>query len=351
MSTQEPVELVPAPAAIEPKVSRSAPIIAWLVLALVIVVVAVGTSPFWAPALTPVLPWGQHPETHRDNSAATLRSVENRLAADETALKDQAARIAQLEARPVVSPPALAAVPAPTPAPTATATPAAPPQQSEASADAIKALQDRLAKLAADQSASGTRIDQLEGKVAAAGEKGRAEQTFLLALAALRVAVEGSEPYAAELSAVRPLAGDRPETKDTITRLAEDAGTGLPSTAALAERFDRTVAPAILRARGDTRSGDWWQQIRARLERLVVIRRVTPGGPAPRDATEAAVAKADAALRTGDLAHAVTALDDLSGDAALAAAPWVAQAKRRLDAEAALTKLWRDEVARAGDKP
>ncbi|MGH6979897.1 MAG: COG4223 family protein, partial [Stellaceae bacterium] len=186
-------------------------------------------------------------------------------------------------------------------------------------------------------------------KIAAAGEKGRAERALLLSLAALRVAVEGSGPYDAELAAARTLAGDRQEMKDGLAPLADDAKTGVPSTAALAERFDRSVAPAILRARGEPRSGDWWQQIRARLERLVVIRRVAPGGPAPRDATEAAVSKAAAALRAGDLAHAVAALDDLSGDAALAAAPWLAQARRRLDAEAALAKLWRDAVAKAGD--
>ena len=347
MSTTEP-PAEPAPPATKPAASRATLAIAWLVLALVIVVAVVGTAPYWAPALTPVLPWGQRPVVQHDNSAIALRSLENRLAADEAALKEQAGRIVKLEARPIVATPA----PAPTPAPVAAAPtpPPTPPQQNQESADAIKALQDQLAKLTADQKAREARIDQLEGKIAAAGERGRAERALLLALASLRVGVEGSGSYVAELAAVQSLAGDRQDVKETLAALADDAKTGLPSTAALAERFDRNVAPAILRARGDPKSGDWWQQIRARLERLVVIRRVAPGGPAPRDATEAAVAKADAALRAGDLAHAVAALDDLSGDAALAAAPWVAQAKRRLDAEAALAKLWRDEIAKAGDK-
>jgi len=342
----EPVELVPAPPQAKPAGSRSAQIIAWLVLALVVVVVAVGTSPFWAPTLTAVLPWGQRPAVQADNSAAvSVRSLENRLGAAETALKEQADRIARLEARPVAAPPA----PAPAPTPAAPTPSPAPAQQSAASADAIKALQDQLAKLTADQKTREARIDQLESRIAASGEQGRAERAMLLALAGLRVGVEGSGPYTAELAAVQSLAGDRPEVKDTVAKLAEDAKTGLPSTASLTERFDRNVAPAILRARGNTKSGDWWQQIRGRLERLVVIRRIAPGGPAPRDATEAAVARADAALRAGDLTHAVAALDDLSGDAALAAAPWLAQAKRRLDAEAALAKLWRDEIAKTAD--
>ena len=80
-----------------------------------------------------------------------------------------------------------------------------------------------------------------------------------------------------------------------------------------------------------------------------MIRRVAPGGPAPRDATEATVAKADAALRAGDLAAAVAALDGLTGDAAKAAASWLAQAKKRVAAEATLANLWRDELAKSGE--
>src|SRR6185312_8872352 len=222
-------------------------IIAWLVLALVVVVVAVGTSPFWAPTLTAVLPWGQRPAVQADNSAAvSVRSLENRLGAAETALKEQADRIARLEARPVAAPPAPAPAPAPTPAPAAPTPSPAPAQQSAASADAIKALQDQLAKLTADQKTREARIDQLESRIAASGEQGRAERAMLLALAGLRVGVEGSGPYTAELAAVQSLAGDRPEVKDTVAKLAEDAKTGLPSTASLTERFDRNVAPAIL---------------------------------------------------------------------------------------------------------
>src|SRR6185437_16752257 len=139
------------------------------------------------------LPWGQRPAVQADNSAAvSVRSLENRLGAAETALKEQADRIARLEARLVAAPPAPA--PAPTPAPA---------QQSAASADAIKALQDQLAKLTADQKTREARIDQLESRIAASGEQGRAERAMLLALAGLRVGVEGSGPYTAELAAVQ----------------------------------------------------------------------------------------------------------------------------------------------------
>ena len=52
-------------------------------------------------------------------------------------------------------------------------------------------------------------------------------------------------------------AGDRADVKDALTPLAATAATGMPSTATLAARFDRDVAPAILRAATRTDSEDW----------------------------------------------------------------------------------------------
>jgi hypothetical protein len=361
MSTSEPNEATPpAPqqpaATVKPDTARLHMLIAWLVLALAVVIVAVGTSPFWAPTVVPVLPWGTSPAAV-DRGADAIRDLATRLDADEAALKrhaaqlsrlgaveltlkDQAARLAQLEARP---PPAAA------PEPQATlSTPAAP---SPESAEAIKALQDQVAKLTASTAATGDRVAAVETQIRKAGAGERANQILLTALANLRVAVEGSGPFAAELAAAQAAAGDKPGTTDALSALGDDAKAGLPTTAALAERFDRVVAPAILRAPRDDANAGLWQQIRARVERLVVIRRMTPGGPAPRDTVEAAIVNADAALKAGDLAGAAGALNALTGGAGNAVAPWLAQAKKRVAAETTLAKLWHDEMAKAGANP
>jgi hypothetical protein len=361
MSMPEPKEESPPPSPWQPPASakaaavRSRTAIAWLALALAVLIVAVGTAPFWAPDLVPLLPWGQPPPaTDRDADAirdltarldsdeAALKEQATRLSqlkTDELALKDQAARLKQLEARPG--------------APSATQAPAPPPMQTQQSAEAVKALQTQLAKLTADQTATDARVGRIETKIAAAGQEGRADRSLLLALANLRVAIEGSGPFAAELEAAQAVAGNRAGVTQPLAALRADAAVGLPSLAAMAEQFDRAVAPAILRARGDIETGDWWQQIRSRLERMVVIRRIGPGGPVSGDATEAAVARADAALTSGDLAGAVAALAALSGPRADAAARWLTQARRRLAAEAAVAKLWQAEAARvaAGDAP
>jgi hypothetical protein len=271
-----------------------------------------------------------------------VSSLKSRLDADEITLKDQATRLRDLEARPAPT----AAVPAPAPAPAG---------ESPESTAAIKALRDQFAKLAAGESATGDRIAKLESKITAAGASGRADRALLLALANLRIATEGAAPFTAELAAAQALASDKTDVKPALTALGDAAKTGLPTLGMLAERFDRRVAPAILRARADTADEDWWQQIKSRLEHLVVIRRIGPGTE-PSDPTEAAVARADAALKAGDLAGAATALDKLTGARAAAAATWLVQAKQRIATEATLAKLWRAESARVaaashGDKP
>lgn len=369
MTVIEPDREPTPPAPAKGGARRSPTVIAWLVLALVLIVVVVGTSPFWAPGFAPLLPWGQPRSI--DNAAAVpdISRLQARLDADDAtvkqqaarlsqlesdvaalkrqadqisqvgeiqaALKDQAARLSQLEARPAAS------------APSAPPTPA----QNPETAAAIKTLQDQVAKLSAGNEATGGEVAKLQSEIQKAIAANAAHRALLLALADLRVAVEGPAPFTAELAAVKALVGNDTAMKDRLASLHADAKTGLPTLAMLTERFDRSVAPAILRAPRDETHADWWQQIRERLERLVVIRRIGPGAPLPRDATEAAVTKANAALAAGDLAASVAALGDLSGDAAKAASAWLAQAKQRVAAETTLARLWQDEVARTGAKP
>jgi hypothetical protein len=342
----------------KPGITRQQRAIAALVLALAIVIVAVGTSPFWASGIAPLLPWGQ-PQPTADSGADAVRDLQTRLDADEATLKQQAARLSQLSAVELAikdQAARLATLETRPAAPAATPAPPAPAAESPESAAAIAALQDRLAKLTASAAAAGDRLAKLESKVDQASQTGHADRALLLSLANLRVAVEGSTPFAAELAAARSLTGDKADTQQALATLRDDAKSGLPSLALLTEQFDHRVAPAILRARGEAKNQDWWGQVQARLERLVVIRRIAPGGVEPGDATEAAVARADAALKAGDLAAAVAALDHLSGARAAAGAAWLAQAKQRLAAETAVEKLWRQESARVaaeshGDKP
>jgi hypothetical protein len=383
---EPPKELPPPPRwnqppAAEPPRARSAgTALGTLVALLVIVIIGVAASPFWAPAVAPMLPWGERaaaPAAVNSDSAAML-ALQTRLDTAETALKQETAQLQQL-----VSEAATLKLQAATATATVKAVlsdaqlsrldgdeqilrdmadritvlekrpvPPAKPMQSPQSAAAIKALQDQVTKLAAGTAATADGLAKLQEAVARANAGERAGHAQLLALANLRVAAEGAAPFGAELAAAQALAGSNNAamTRQFAT-LNDVAKTGLPTLAALRQRFDRAVAPAILRAPRDVGNESWWQQIVARLERLVVVRRIAPDGAMPRDATEAAVARAENALDAGDLAAAVKALEPLTGAAAKAAAPWLAQAKERLAAEATLAALWHDAVTHPEAKP
>jgi hypothetical protein len=81
-----------------------------------------------------------------------------------------------------------------------------------------------------------------------------------------------------------------------------------------------------------------------KLSELVSVRPV--GEDVEGDDAAARVARAEAVLAKGDLAGAVAELEGLTGQAAEAAAPWLADARARLDAEAALAALQSIAVAR-----
>jgi hypothetical protein len=382
---ESPKELPPPPRwnqppAAEPPRARSAgTAIGTLIALLVIVIIGVAASPFWAPAVAPMLPWGERtaaPAAVGSDSAALL-ALQTRLDTAETTLKQETARLQQLVAQTATLKQQAPAPPAPVKAVFSDAqlsridgdeqilkdmadritvlekrpVPSATPRLSPQSAAAIKALQDQVTKLAAGTAATGDGLAKLQAAVARANAGERTSQAQLLALANLRIAAEGAGPFAAELAAMRALAGNSNSMTQRLATLDGAAKTGLPTLAALRDRFDRVVAPAILRAPRDVGNESWWQQIVARLERLVVVRRIAPDGAMPRDATEAAVTRADSALDAGDLAAAVKALEPLTGAAAKAAAPWLARAKQRLAAEATLAALWHDTATHSEAKP
>jgi hypothetical protein len=335
------------------------------------VLAALAASPFWAPVVLPVLPWGPN-QQEAGAGAERLGALE--------------ARVQALESRPVPAP--------------AAAQPGVsadqlrelrgqldqtnqrvvaldlrigeaaknPPQAAQADnsgrlgeldrklgqiesktaeldrkiaekpavdAAEVKGIEGDLRKVAMTQT-------DLEGRLAKVEQAGqretaadRGDQVLLLSLGRLREAVQTSRPYAAELGATRALAQNRPEAAEVLQALEPRAAKGLPSRAVLQQRFTQT-AGEIVRAERAAPSEDWGDQALAKLKGLVTVRRV--GQTAADGSPDAAVASAEAALKEGDLAGAVAALETLQGAPAEAAKPWLDDARARLAAEAALDK-------------
>jgi hypothetical protein len=330
MQTPKPIELPPideAEAATEtPARERGGHPTAWLALILVLVVALVGSSPYWAPGLAALLPWGPRSPNQaveqldqRQGEIARrqvtidqhLTKIEDQiraLNATAGALKDLDKRIAALEQQPRGEDP-----------------------------QRLGALQQEMQKLAAAHEATGERVAKIEQRRnAAAGERG--EAALLLALGQLRGQVQGSQPFTAELGAVMALGRNRPEVRDNLAPLSASAATGIPSLTTLSQRFQHDVAPALLRSAPPASDG-WGAQIMNRLRSLVVVRRVGSDAAGAGDPVESGVARAETALATGDLADAVKAVESLPTAKAQPAQSWLADARRRLAAEQGLARL------------
>jgi hypothetical protein len=184
----------------------------------------------------------------------------------------------------------------------------------------IGALNARLDQIAADQK-------KLAAEQQSAAEA-RQRVALGLAIGNLESALLTGRPYARELEAVRSLA---PQGTD----LSAQAETGAPTVADLAARFP-SVADRAVQAERQAGTRGWLGRLWARLRTLVVIR---PVGDVAGTSTEAVLARAQARLDRGDLDGAVREASALQGPAAATVAPWLANARARLAAEAEAASL------------
>ncbi|HEY0523299.1 MAG TPA: mitofilin family membrane protein [Stellaceae bacterium] len=216
-------------------------------------------------------------------------------------------------------------------------------QAQQGTQQALQGLQNDMRRIAVAQTELSDRVSRMEAQASQQVNAGRADQALLLAVGQLRDAVSGSRPYAAELGAVQALGRDRPNVLAAAQPLTARAQTGVPSLAVLRQRFN-DAATAIVQAEESPPSQDFGQEVLGKLRSLVTVRH-TGAAPENRPA-QGAVAQAESALNAGDLAGAVAALDKLSGPAAEAAKPWLDDARARLAAEGAVAKLDQLLVAR-----
>jgi hypothetical protein len=320
--------------------------------ALATLVLALATSPYWAPPVASVLPWGSAPEAKSVPTDTT--ALQSRVGALETKLGELAQgqqrvtaldrRVGQLEQRPAPAPNSQDAQQSA--------------QQTQALGDRLSTIEQRIGTLAAATS-SQTAADATKGLQSEiqtlsqkldeqsqllaklqSQERGGADRTgaaLVVTLGQLRAALATSHPYAAELQAAEALAKDQPDTLAELHKLDGRAQQGVPTLAILTQQFEaitRSAAPVSAPPAAD---GGWGARTLAKLKSLVSVRRV---GDASGDKTETSgrpLAEAEAALKNGDLAAAVVAMRRAAGSASPVAASWLEDAQARLDTEATLT--------------
>jgi hypothetical protein len=187
-----------------------------------------------------------------------------------------------------------------------------------------------------------TRIGALEKETAErrgidskATDAARASAIVSLGTRIKQGVAQGSDG-SADLAALKSLAGADAELAEPIAALAPLAGKKIATPETLRQRFP-AVAREIVAGDATDQAGEWWEKALARLQNLVSIRRT--GADVTGDSAEARVAQAEAALQAGRLDQAVAALKPLTGQAAKAAAPWLADAEAVLAAQAAADRI------------
>jgi len=358
----------------------------WLAGLLILILGGVASSPFWAPQIEPLLPWGENRDDYAA-LAARVAAIETRpvapspgIDAVQSAMSQLARRVDQLDSR--------LAVVEKRPAPPSVDTDAinsalgalgrrVDQLESAAKPDlgpiraGMQQVEQRLAaietqsasRIASETSASKdmqqelSRLGKFEGDLAdrvAALEREaqsqekpelRADGMLALLLGQMREAIEQARPFPAEFGAFIKLARGS-DLAAGAQPLAEPARNGVASRAVLvkglAELAGRMAAsdPAV--------KSDWREQTLARLRGLVTIRRIDDSS---HTGSNGAVGAAQAALARGDLAGAVAALEPLTGADAEAARPWLLMARERLTAETALDHVQELLTERLGGSP
>ena len=300
---------------------RRAVVIAGLVLALALVLGLTGTSPYWAPPLAQVLPWSKPADdTTRQIFASQLASVESEVQALRDAQNANAQIFVRLDALEKqvkeIAP------------------------DTGQLTDVVKRLDVTTQQLQSAVNGNAERIAALQERLAHASDN--PERLLFLALSQLSATMATSQPFANELKVAETLAPHDLGAK--LLALEPQAATGIPSTAALAARFNVGTAPAMLLATPTTPANEGWtKRFWAKLASLVVVRRVGDATTPP-DPTVAAVDAARNELAQGDLAGAVGAVEAAPTPARDAAQAWLTVAHHRLDAEAVVAATLQDVV-------
>jgi hypothetical protein len=209
-----------------------------------------------------------------------------------------------------------------------------------ASSEAFTSLTGQLTAADAQLRALADRVAAAEAKVAASSAvTGGGPALRAVAIAALRRAAEGGEPFAADVDLVAAL-GIAGAEVSTLRPIAEK---GVPTSGEIAAEFP-AVADAVIKAAtsGDPNAG-FWQRVANGLGSLVTIR---PTGPVAGSDPPAILSRMADAVQRGDLAAALAEREGLPQAGKDASAEWAAKAEARAGLDALVAR-----IARAADTP
>ena len=194
-----------------------------------------------------------------------------------------------------------------------------------------------IAALTSELKAMRNRLSQIEA-LRPAGIDAMQPMT-IAAMARLRQSVEQGTGFAPALKGVEQLLIARGTVPvavgNALDLLSTSARTGVPAITVLQKEFT-DIAGDMVAQDSLPDDADWWDRTVATLSGAITIRET---GELEGNSTEARVARAELALKAGDLKSALTDIKAITSRAADVAAPWVAKAQSRMDAIEALDTL------------
>jgi len=204
----------------------------------------------------------------------------------------------------------------------------------------VQAVAADLQRVTASLDDAASRIARLELQVQQQASAQRNEKATVLALAELKDRLAGSGPFDGPVGVLKSAAGDDPAAAPALATLDRFAAQGVASRAKLGEELAGLPA-AINQPLPPAADASLWQRMEARAGKLVSVHRIDDGGnvenlpPGP----DHNLAVANAALKAGDLAGAVQAVQGMDGHAGEVVKPWLGEARDRLAVEDAVGQL------------
>ena len=206
-------------------------------------------------------------------------------------------------------------------------------KQEEADQRQLAALADTGNKVTGVRTDLEQRLTEVTGRLTALDAARERGVGLSIAAHGLEEALTSGEPFQPTIAIVSELAQGDPAITGVVDTLKPLAPIGVPTFAALAQQLgtiEQTLTPVA-----QPPADDWLARTRENLEGLVNLHaadaEAVPGQNAVQGATQA--------LLNQDLAGAVSALQPLADQGNAAAQAWIAGARERLDATAAVGTL------------
>ncbi len=203
-----------------------------------------------------------------------------------------------------------------------------------------------IAALKADITALRTALTEAAARSSSGEQKAiaAARASAVIGIAArLSGALDSGLPFAADLALLVPFGQSDPRLAEIVARLQPLAASGVASRASLATDFPAVAKAALA---DDLADDSFGQRVLGKIKAIVSLRRV--GADVEGDGAEAKLARAEAALGTGDIAKAVALVKSLPAPTSKATAKWMAAAEMHLAAQQAVDQLAAHAVSLLG---